>query len=462
VFDVSRDKYKCSIDCRKVDAIVYGEINTLSSEVSLSSPPVFHQTPLCLPTNKNFNSNTVNAIVNEVFDIVNNNTSIVVPTLPIPINTTKLSSKQSQSIIDITSSKLRESIKTNSSWRGSIYIHTQHWFVNSLHQTVIKDDLFNCVELKTDNTVNLLDCISKSSNHLHIEGVLQHSLGYPPNAAVCFEQYVGDDPNTTKSLINYIKGQALNNGIELISQSQNMKKSTGVTYKNVRFSCKYSKTLNQTHESVNFYGNLQLPNTINAREHRGSSRKNASSSSMNTLSNPFSAPSHNMVKLSNGRFDNQLNKTKSSRSKSLSKSCKFAFSVFCHISNNSNDANHKKWYARFNMYDHIHTNHLPINPDDITSHKTTLKSNVTSRIKEMVHASLNTQTIITVIYEEFKVAVSTSTIKTYKDTELDILTNLLLFSPEGRGLVSRSAGLKLVLIYIVHRSSLAQPSRMKW
>ena len=73
------------------------------------------------------------------------------------------------------------------------------------------------------------------------------------------------------------------------------------------------------------------------------------------------------------------------------------------------------------MYDHIHTNHLPINPDDITSHKTTLKSNVTSRIKEMVHASLNTQTIITVIYEEFKVAVSTSTIKTYKYTELDML-----------------------------------------
>ena len=166
VFDVSRDKYKCSIDCRKVDAIVYGEINTLSSDVSLSSPPGLHQTQLCLPTNKNSNSNTVNANIS--------------------INTTKLSSKQSQSIIDITSSKLRESIKTNSSWRGSIYIHTQHWFVNSLHQTVIKDDMFNSIELKTDNTVNLLDCISKSSNHLHIGGVLQHSLGYPPNVAVCF------------------------------------------------------------------------------------------------------------------------------------------------------------------------------------------------------------------------------------------------------------------------------------
>ena len=204
VFDISKDKYKCSIDCRKVDAIVHREINTLSSDVSLSLPPIFHQSSLCLPTNTNSISNTTTSTTS--------------------INTTKLVSTQSQSLINITSSKLRESIITNSSWRGSIDIHTQHWFVNSLHQTVIKDDLLNSVELKTDNTVNLLDCISKSNNHLHIKSVLQHNLGYPPNAAVCFEQYVGDDPDTTKSLINYIKGQALNSGIQLISQSQNMKK----------------------------------------------------------------------------------------------------------------------------------------------------------------------------------------------------------------------------------------------
>jgi hypothetical protein len=213
----------------------------------------------------------------------------------------------------------------------------------------------------------------------------------------------------------------LNSGIQLLSQSQNKNKSTDLTYKNVRFSCKDRKTFQQSNESVNFHGNLQLSNTINAHEHRGSSRKNASSSSMNTLSNPFSAPSHNVVKLLNSRFDNQLNKTKSGRSKSLSKTCKFAFSVFCHKSINSNDANNKKWYARFNTYGHIHTKHLPINPDDITSHKTTLKSTVISQIKEMVKTSLTNQAIITVIYEEFNVVVSTSTIKAYKDTELDML-----------------------------------------
>jgi hypothetical protein len=101
-----------------------------------------------------------------------------------------LTSKQSLPIINTTSSKLRQSIQTNSLRQGSILIHTQHWFVSSQQQTVIKDNIFNNTDLKKDNMVNLLDCIAKSCNHLHTEAVLQHSLGYPCNADVCFEEYL--------------------------------------------------------------------------------------------------------------------------------------------------------------------------------------------------------------------------------------------------------------------------------
>lgn len=43
-----------------------------------------------------------------------------------------------------------------------------------------------------------------------------------------------------------------------------------------------------------------------------------------------------------------------------------------------------------------------------------------------------------------------------------ILTKLLLFSPDGNGLVSKSAGLWCVFIYAVRHSSLAISSLTKW
>jgi hypothetical protein len=83
-----------------------------------------------------------------------------------------------------------------------------------------------------------------------------------------------------------------------------------------------------------------------------------------------------------------------------------------------------------------------------------LKSNVTSRIKELVHASINTQTIITVIYEEFKVAVASSTIKAYKDTELDTLFEKVKEIPHGKDALRLIALLEsledISYVYVTH------------
>jgi hypothetical protein len=239
-------------------------------------------------------------------------------------------------------------IDRSSTWTGKIFVESSHWHF-------AKDKLFPCAsETSTASPkqkIDILQCISNATfNDPKVDSILLYDLQYPPTAAFCLEAFRGSSDETKEAVKNFLYEKGIQHGHQLHFRKQSSK-----TYSHlIRCSCAFTRVRASCKVSMNFRdGKLQAEGTIHQKEHQRTSAKRKSSSSYNTLASSKLILSSRKP---NGRFDEQINRTKSKQAIFKECTCNFTFSIFCEKTGN-------KWYIKkhhgYKGTSLCYQNHLP-------------------------------------------------------------------------------------------------------
>ncbi|GFH57716.1 hypothetical protein CTEN210_14192 [Chaetoceros tenuissimus] len=273
--------------------------------------------------------------------------------------------------------------------------------------------------------INLIECIQQSKRFLADSQILQDVHHYPKNAAFRIENFKGHSKEMKDSIIQFLKAKAREQGTEILPRKQSNNKTQ---YHHIRFCCKHNICQQTSTSKANFNDKLQQPMTIEGREHQPISKRHCSRSSHNTLSQCSMSQPRNEKRRING----QKNKTSTSRSETTETTCKFAFTVFCDKKSNHSDPNDALWYVSFANKPIQHTHHLPLDPEHLTAAKNDLTPEIQTFIKYNVQLNVPCHTIVGLVQKTYNLYVSHSTIRSFKEKELDDIFAKVKKIPHGQ------------------------------